>query len=170
VTDDELRRLQDAHGPDLLAYLARRIDEPTDSAALFNQVLEVVWRRARDVPPDPEQARMWMFGIASRLAANHRRSSARRLALTARLVEHLRAATAARSDDDSIDVRAAIRDLPPKQREVIRLVHWEGFRLEEVAQILGIPGSTARGRYRAARQRLAQTLSQSDIPTRRPVG
>lgn len=161
VTDDELRRLHDANGADLLIYFARRIDDAADAAALFNEVLEIVWRRGKEVPSDPEHARMWMFGIASRLAANHRRSSARRRALTARLAEHLRASPLEQSDDDFADVRAAIAALKPDHREIVRLVHWEGFRLEEVGQILGVPASTVRGRYQSARTQLAQSLAVS---------
>ena len=103
---------------------------------------------------------MWLFGVASRLASNHRRSSARRLALTARLAQEVGQAMAASSDDEVLDVRAAIRALPAKQREVVRLVHWEGFTMEQVGQILGVPASTVRGRYQTARTSLAESLSE----------
>lgn len=44
-------------------------------------------------------------------------------------------------------------------RDLVGLVHWEGATLAEAAGIVGIPASTARGRYQAARRRLADMLA-----------
>jgi len=68
-----------------------------------------------------------------------------------------------RSDPDEVlDVRAAILALPAKQRDVVTLVHWEGLTREQVGHVLGIPSSTARGRYQSARQQLAAALTEPD--------
>lgn len=161
LTAEGLRAAQDLNGRDLLVYFARRIESPDDAAALFNELLEVMWRQAGRAPQDPEQLRMWMFGIASRLAANHRRASRRRIALTARLAAEL---PAHHPDIDlRLEVRAAIGTLPARQREILRLIHWEGFTQEEIAQILGIPSSTVRGQYQRARQALAILLDGASM-------
>ncbi|MCS5717758.1 ECF-type sigma factor [Herbiconiux sp. CPCC 205763] len=50
-----------------------------------------------------------------------------------------------------LDVRASVQALPDGQRELVMLIHWEGFTLPEAARIVGIRESTARGRYQRAR-------------------
>ncbi|MGI8868461.1 MAG: RNA polymerase sigma factor [Mycobacteriales bacterium] len=48
-------------------------------------------------------------------------------------------------------LHTALTTLKPLDREIIRLVHWEGFSQAEVAQILERPGGTIRSRYTRAR-------------------
>jgi RNA polymerase sigma-70 factor, ECF subfamily len=158
----ELRRLQEAHGPALLAYFARRVDPPEDAAVLFNDLLLVVWRRAASAPSDPEDIRMWMFGIARKLVLGHHRSRRRRSAVAERLREELAVRPAQSASDEALVVREAIEALPSVQRELVRLIHWDGFTIAEAAHITGVGASTARSRYQLARRRLAQQLSITD--------
>ena len=62
-------------------------------------------------------------------------------------------------------MRAAVAALPEEQRELVMLVHWDGFGIAEAATLLGVNPSTARGRYAAARARLARALAQAESPT-----
>lgn len=157
----------DANAGALLGYLERRVgvDDAPDALA---EVMTVVWRRAADLPDDATGARMWMFGIAKGVAANAARGKVRR----ANLADRLRAVTAApRADgqavpgspsapaaDRGLDVRDAIGRLDPELAEVVRLVHWDGFALGEVAALEGIPASTVRSRYARAKRELAAAL------------
>jgi len=162
AADERLRALQREHGPSLLAYFARRVDPSEDAAMLLNELLVVVWRRASSAPTDPEEVRMWMFGIARNLVATQRRGRFRRAALAQRLREEL-AARPPEANDETLDtVRRAVAALPEAQRELVRLVHWDGFSLAQAAQLTGVSASTARSRYQLARRRLARDLSVSD--------
>lgn len=158
IGGDELRSLQKEHGPSLLAYFARRIEPPEDAAVLLNELLEVVWRRASSAPAEPEELRMWMFGIARNLALSQHRGWRRRAALAERLREDLASRVPATQDERAFIVRRAVRALPEAQRELVRLVHWDGFSLTQAAQLTGVSPSTARSRYQLARRRLAREL------------
>lgn len=158
MSDDELRALQREHGPALLAYFARRVEPREDAAVLLNELLTVVWRRASSAPAEPEAVRMWMFGIARHLVMTQRRGWRRRAALAERLRDELAAREPESVSDRDAAVRRAVAALPEPQRELIRLVHWDGFTLAEAAQITGVGPSTARSRYQLARRRLAQDL------------
>ncbi len=158
IGDDELRALQKEHGPSLLAYFARRIEPPEDAAVLLNELLEVVWRRASSAPAEPEELRMWMFGIARNLVLSQHRGWRRRAALAERLRDELASREPMIDDARGFMVRRAVRALPEAQRELIRLVHWDGFSLTEAAQLTGVSPSTARSRYQLARRRLAREL------------
>lgn len=160
--------LQD-NATDLLAYLLRRIDRD-DAPDVLGEVFATAWRRRGDAPDDIWQVRMWLFGIARKSLANARRTHSRRFALVDRLAESLAVdASYPGSEDDerAREVRDAVADLPGKQRELVRLVHWDGFTLSEAAEIAGIRPSTARTHYARARQRLAHQLGD-DAAT--PVG
>ena len=105
---------------------------------------------------------MWMFGIARNLVSTHRRGRFRRAALAERLREELAARPPETHDERSDAVRRAVAELPDAQRELVKLVHWDGFTLVQAARLTGVTASTARSRYLLARRRLARELSSTD--------
>ncbi len=141
----------------LLAYLARRVG-PDDAADLLGETMVVAWRRVADLPQEPERARMWLFGIARGTLRNHARGERRRWALADRIRGSVSVDAASPPADDGAEVRDAIERLDPDLAELVRLVHWDRFSLAEAAEILGIPASTARGRYQRAREELRAAL------------
>lgn len=58
-------------------------------------------------------------------------------------------------------MRRAVASLEARQAELVRLVHWEGFSIADAAEVIGIPSSTARSRYAAARAQLQKLLEVS---------
>lgn len=56
------------------------------------------------------------------------------------------------------EVLAAVKALPEKQREVIWLYCYDGYRTEEIAEMLHAPPSTIRNRLADARKRLKDVL------------
>lgn len=142
---------------DLLAYLQRRVG-PDDAPDLLGETMVVAWRRLRDLPDDDERARMWLFGIARGTLLNHARGERRRWALADRIRLQTRSEASAPASDDGAEVRDAIARLDPDLAELVRLVHWERFTLVEAAEVLGIPPSTARGRYARAKDDLRVAL------------
>jgi RNA polymerase sigma-70 factor (ECF subfamily) len=55
-------------------------------------------------------------------------------------------------------VREAIDELPPDEREVVRLQHVEELTQSEVAERLGVPVGTVKSRSFRAHRRLAARL------------
>jgi RNA polymerase sigma-70 factor (ECF subfamily) len=158
--------LAEREAPRLLSYFERRVDVREDAADLLGETLLVLWRRSSDIPASDVEAGMWLFGVARRVLAGHRRGGKRRLALAERLRNEL-AVTSGVTDDVADHVRAAVRALPERDRELVGLVHWEGFALAEAAAILGIRPGAARMRYQRARVRLVNELNVSREAARR---
>jgi RNA polymerase sigma-70 factor (ECF subfamily) len=166
---DLVERALRSNAADLLRYLLRRIDRD-EAPDVLADVFMTTWRRRDVVPQDPLRARMWLFGVARRTVANHRRSGTRASALTARLRVALEESVASGAtsypgsvaDEREREVRAAVAALPPRQRELVRLVHWDAMTLTEAAEIAGIRASTARSHYARARERLERELSAPD--------
>lgn len=154
-----LTRALDRDAADILRYLERRLGTE-DAADALAEVMLAAWRRADAVPANPEQARMWLFGVARNIVANTARGEQRRWNLTDRLRGTLADAQAGgRPADEGLEVREAIARLSPDQAELVRLIHWEGFTVAAAGAILGIPASTARTRYQRARADLKEALS-----------
>lgn len=143
---------------DLLGYFEYRIGRE-DAPDLLAETMTTAWRRSADLPSDDVAARMWLFGIARNVLANAERGHRRRW----RLANKLRAVTTPQSvvgvpADTGIEVRDAVNRLPKEQAELVRLVHWDGFSIVDAAQLCGIPDSTARSRYQAAKLQLRMIL------------
>ena len=79
VPDEELRfrELFDSHFRELLGYALRRVGSPEDAADVVAETMLVAWRRIDEVPADGT-ARLWLYGVARRVLANHRRGQVRR--------------------------------------------------------------------------------------------
>lgn len=157
--EDHLETLIRANASDLLAYLERRIDPRADAADVLSETFIIAWKKAGKAPADALGGRMWLFTIARNLLLNARRTARRRLAATDRLRWELEQSPTGTDLSDATAVRAAVRQLPADLRELIELVHWEGFSLVEAAQITGITASTARSRYASAKGRLRTALA-----------
>lgn len=160
VDDSKLEAAFVLNAADLLSYFGRRVQIPADAADLLGETFLIATRRAHRLPQAPEEARMWLFGIARRVLANGRRSMTRHANLVAKLQERLRTTRVEQPDGEALDIRAALDALPPTQSELVRLVLWDGFTLPEAAAILGVSESTARGRYQRARTKLAERLHE----------
>ncbi|MGM7665955.1 RNA polymerase sigma factor [Microbacterium sp. A93] len=157
-SDEPLTRALERSSTDILTYLARRVG-PDDAPDLLGETMVVAWRRVRDLPADDERARMWLFGIARGTLQNHARGERRRWALADRIRLKVRENATAPPSDAGSEVRDAIERLDLDLAELVRLVHWDGFTLTDAAGLLGIPASTARGRYQRAREQLRAALS-----------
>ncbi|MBC7278385.1 MAG: sigma-70 family RNA polymerase sigma factor [Nocardioides sp.] len=142
--------------PALLAYFVRRVTPPDEAADLLGEALLVLWRRADAIPDEERAARMWAFGIARNVLRGHRRTSRRRSALANRLRAELAASDglAHPADVRVLDLRSALERLKPIDQEIVRLVHWDGLSLVEVAELLGKSEGTVRSRYHRARSSL----------------
>jgi RNA polymerase sigma-70 factor (ECF subfamily) len=64
------------------------------------------------------------------------------------------------SHEERLALDAAIRRLPPDQREVLHLHVFEGRTFREIAEDIGEPLNTVASRYRYALQKLRAALSE----------
>lgn len=142
---------------DILRFLHRRVGA-NDAPDLFGETLLIAWRRVDDLPSDPAEVRMWLFGLARGTLLNHARGERRRSALVDKMRVQMPAVLAAPAADNGGDVRDAIDRLAPELAEIVQLVHWDGFSLAEVATITGNPAATTRARYARAKEQLRAML------------
>jgi RNA polymerase sigma-70 factor, ECF subfamily len=60
---------------------------------------------------------------------------------------------------DARAVRAALRELPPDQRQVIELAYFGGFSHSQIAEMIDVPAGTVKGRMRLGLTKLRVALS-----------
>jgi RNA polymerase sigma-70 factor (ECF subfamily) len=61
--------------------------------------------------------------------------------------------------DDARQVRTALNELPGEQRQVIELAYFGGFTHTQIAEMLGLPAGTVKGRMRLGLAKLRVTLA-----------
>jgi RNA polymerase sigma-70 factor (ECF subfamily) len=153
----------------VLRFAATRID-PERAKDVAAETFLVAWRRLDDVPAEP---RAWLLGVARKVIAGQFRSQTRRDALATRLEgERDSAGDLAATVEDRDEVLAAFAALRERDREVLRLVAWDGLDAAEAADVLGVTRLAFTVRLHRARRRLERALepdSATPQKTRRHV-
>lgn len=156
-----LELLYHSYADQVSAY-ARRRTSHDDAMEVVSETFLVAWRRLDAIPDDPLP---WLYEVAHKLLANRRRSVRRRQALSERLRQRQHGApvggVAADPADEvgsRLELLAAIRRLPPLEREAICLIAWEGLDNRRAAAVLGCSAATFAVRLHRGRRRLLQEL------------
>lgn len=135
------------HRDAVRAYVRRRAPEDLVDDVVA-ETFVVCLRRIGDVPGEPLP---WLYGVARKTLANERRKLARRAPAYAE--------TGGEPDPVGDGVLAgAFASLSERDREVLRLVAWEGLSLRQAAGVLGCSAVACRVRYHRAKARLAARL------------
>jgi RNA polymerase sigma factor (sigma-70 family) len=165
-SEENFRRVYAGNFRPLLAYALRRVEQPEDAADVVAETFLVAWRRDHEIP-DGDEARLWLYGVARRVLANHRRGGARRERLGERLRQRITSAVGGDPGNDvpqRLVVRSALARLGDLDREVLMLTVWEGLEPREAAVVLRVSPATVRTRLSRARGRLREVLGDEFGP------
>ena len=151
----------DAHAVDVRRYLYRRLVGAPDPASTADEltadVLVVAWRRRADIPAGAELP--WLYAVARRVLANYRRRPQDVLVADLGDLDAIDEADPAEIASDNAAVADAWRSLSPRDREVLRLVAWEGLTGAQLALALGITEGGAAAALSRARARFEEALA-----------
>lgn len=143
----------------ILAFAIRRMPDRGSAEDAAAETFGVAWRRRDLIPAEPLP---WLYGIALRVIANQRRSTRRRRRLDDRLESATITKASAPEPIDALQNRdafsRAFARLNETEREVLRLVAWDGLDTREAASVLGCSPTAFRVRLHRARRRLAKHL------------
>jgi RNA polymerase sigma-70 factor, ECF subfamily len=156
----------DRCAPSVLQFARRRLEDRDAAWDVVNETFTTAWRHWDRRPADGELL-PWLYAIARNAVRDELRSAGRRSRLTARLS----AASLARHTADSADgvvlgrsVGEVFARLPAADREVLRLVAWEGLGdARSVGLALGLSAATARVRIHRARRRLRGLMAEGGL-------
>lgn len=146
----------------ILAFAIRRLPDRAAAEDAAAETFAVAWRRRDVLPAEPLP---WLYGIALRVVGNQRRSGERRRRLGNRLEQEAGSPPAGPEPAELMHRRdaffRAFRLLGEDEREVLRLVAWDGLDTREAASVLGCSTTAFRVRLHRARRRLAKHLEAS---------
>jgi RNA polymerase sigma-70 factor (ECF subfamily) len=164
--EDTFRQVYAAGFDPLLAYALRRVEQPEDAADVVAETFLIAWRRRSEMP-DGHETRLWLYGVARRVLANHHRGGIRRERLGERLRQRLTGATRDPGSDvpERLAVRAALARLGDLDREVLMLTAWEGLQPQEAAAVLQVSAATVRTRLSRARARFREVVGHEFAPS-----
>jgi RNA polymerase sigma-70 factor (ECF subfamily) len=155
---ERLRETFETEYEAVMRYALRRTAQLADAEDVAAETFVVAWRHVDEMPAAGERL-FWLYGIARRVLANHRRGAQRRLHLQAKV--RASPAPATPIDSSLTDVMTAMRHVSKDDQEVLRLVAWEGLSLAEVGLALGITANAAGIRLHRARARLGRAMDGS---------
>jgi RNA polymerase sigma-70 factor (ECF subfamily) len=131
-----------------------------------------LWRSGARYERTRGSVRTWVLGIVHHRAIDQlRRSSVhdKRRASDEGLEERLESRERTEGEvarrEEAATIRSAMDSLPAEQSHVIELAYFGGFTHTEIAEILGAPVGTVKGRMRLGLEKLRNSLRMLEMPS-----
>jgi RNA polymerase sigma-70 factor (ECF subfamily) len=159
--DPAMRHLYQTHGAALLGYLMKLTRGDRHRAEdILQETLLRAWKHPEARTANGEWSRPWLYTVARRITIDHiRATKARPHELDdERLDQHPQPNDLIDQTLDRNEVRAALRQLSPHQREVLIEVYFREQSVQETAHTLGIPPGTVKSRTFYALKALREAL------------
>jgi len=149
--------------PRVYAYVASLLRDRSAAEEVTAQAYERAYRKRRSFRPRRGTVDAWLFGIARNAALDELRRRRRRADLEAD-PRDLEAAP-----DEHVEgairreaVRAALRSLEPREREIVALKFAGGLSNAELARVLGLSESNAGTRLYRVLEKLREACHEND--------
>jgi RNA polymerase sigma-70 factor (ECF subfamily) len=163
---DELRELYRRYAGELFGFAASALGDREQAEEVVQDVFAQLWRHAGEYDQRRASVRTWLYAIArNRIVDAHRRAAAR-----PKRAEKEDSLDNAAEIDAALDqavlrwqITAALARLSPAHREVIRLAHYGGLTMREIAERTGIPLGTVKSRTSYALRSLRLILDEMDV-------
>ncbi|MDQ2875919.1 MAG: RNA polymerase sigma factor [Actinomycetota bacterium] len=150
----------DRHAGEIHRYVAGRLGADAADDVTADTFL-TAFRKRTTYDQDREEARPWLYGIATNLIGEYRRTERRRLRTLARTPAAERPESFEDTATDKITAErlrprlaSALARLSPAERDLLLLVAWTDLTYVGVAQALGIPPGTVASRLHRVRKKI----------------
>jgi RNA polymerase sigma-70 factor (ECF subfamily) len=124
-----------------------------------------VWRAGARYERERGSVRSWLLSVVHNRAIDAFRRGAAKDARDVRddgISERLASPELTEAEverrDDARQIRRALGELPPDQRQVIELAYFGGFTHSQIAEMLELPAGTVKGRMRLGLSKLRVSL------------
>ncbi|HLH66317.1 MAG TPA: sigma-70 family RNA polymerase sigma factor [Solirubrobacteraceae bacterium] len=158
---EEFERLIAAQRPLMLAYLRSILRHDEDAEDVLQRCVTEAWLRAEAFDPERGSARSWLLSICRSRALDHLR---RRWPEPRDPADMEALAGAAQEDSrDELErwrIADALRRLPAREAELLRLRFGEGLSQREISERTGIPLGTVKTRMVRGLRALRRLLEE----------
>jgi RNA polymerase sigma-70 factor (ECF subfamily) len=165
-SEDSMRALYRAYGSELYGFAVTALGDRGLAEELVQEVFTRVWRKADSYDETRASFRTWLYGIARNAIIDQKRRASVRPALAGREVDVDEHGGLDQSLEQALlrwQVGAALERLTPEHRQVIRLAHFQGLTLREIAERTGIPLGTIKSRTSYALRGLRLALEEMGV-------
>jgi RNA polymerase sigma-70 factor (ECF subfamily) len=157
-----LAALYDRYSRPMFALAYRILGDGSTAEDVVQDAFLSAWRGVETFRRERGTVRNWLLSITHHRAVDvlRRRTAFRPGTLEAALTQPSEADTFAEADRNvrGRAVREALAALPAAQRTTIELAYFAGYTQSELAELLGIPLGTVKGRMRIGLLRLRRAL------------
>ena len=157
--DARFQAIYRAHREAVSAYARRRASADVADDVVAETFL-VCWRKLDRMPDEPLP---WLYAVARKTLANQRRAAARQATPSTR-----EPSTDAPVFHGDPVLGVAFSRLSEGDREVLRLVAWEGLTLGEAGTVIGCSAVACRVRFHRAKRRLSAHLAELEADAAAP--
>ena len=159
--------IYDRHGGAAFSLAYRMVGTRVTAEDITQEAFLSIWRSRLRYDQSRGSVRTWVLGIVHNRAIDALRRGAvnDRRRETVEAVEERYAAVerteveAARRDE-ARSVRSALHSLPDEQRRAIELAYFGGFSHSQIAEMIGEPIGTVKGRMRLGLDKLRRQLAE----------
>lgn len=159
---DAFGELFERHATQIYNYCFRRIGSRATAEDLLSVVFLEAWRRREKKLP-PDKVLPWLYGIATNVVRNQRRSERRFAAALRRMPSLEPEPDFSGPSDERLDgewqaqgALELLRRLPKREQDVVVLCDAMELSYEDAALALGIPVGTVRSRLSRGRAHLRE--------------
>ena len=161
--------LYDRHSRVAYSLAYRMMGEKRAAEDLAQDAFLKVWRSAGSYRVERGSVRTWILSIVHNRGIDQLRS----LASRRRMQEKVEAETPRSQPNEAFaeswrnsqreQVRAAMSTLPPEQLNILELAYFSGYTHVEIADILGLPLGTVKGRMRLGLKKIRNFFDSRDM-------
>jgi len=158
----------DRHGGAAYSLAYRIVGDRGGAEDVTQEAFLSVWRSGARFDRTRGSVRTWLLGVVRNRAIDSLRRQATRAPIVDLELDRLPATgpaaeltdTEALRHEAAREVRGALETLPAEQLKVIELAYFGGLTHSEIAEALGMPLGTVKGRMRLAMEKIRATLAE----------
>jgi RNA polymerase sigma-70 factor (ECF subfamily) len=161
--------LYDRHSQAAYCLAYRMMGEKQAAEDLVQEAFIKVWRRAGSYRAQKGSVRTWILSIVHNRGIDQLRSHASRR----RTQEKIEASAASSQPSEAFaetwrntqseQVREALSTLPKEQLKILELAYFSGYTHVEIAELLGVPLGTVKGRMRAGLKKMRAYFGSQSV-------
>ena len=161
--------LYDRHSRAAYSLAYRMMGEKQAAEDLAQDAFLKVWRSATSYRADRGSVRTWLLSIVHNRGIDQLRSLARRR----RTQEKVEASAPKSQPSEAFaqswrnsqreQVREALKTLPPEQLKILELAYFSGYTHVQIAELLGLPLGTVKGRMRLGLKKIRDYFDSQDM-------
>jgi RNA polymerase sigma-70 factor, ECF subfamily len=157
----EFDQLYRSSRDDVYAYAAGLLRDPGAAEDVTATAFERAYRKRSRFDPRRGSPRAWLFGIARNAALDELRRRGKQATLAAEPVDpETVAAQPGEVSERRIVLTEALRELEPRERELVALKFFAGLSNGEIAGVLGISESNAGTRLHRVVDKLREACHE----------